>query len=207
LKIFKYFAGNSCAHSLQHFFKYALIFEPLRLCALLATTTFQQFPQVVIPETLLGLRTPCTAPVLNLHFRENENNVFPPELSEIKTLNLSTHSLWTLHCTPCWNSFSDRETIETHFLLSLSDFKHSTRNHSYIVYQQMHNRKSKITISIAFNIHTQKALEHHESKIKASYINFRTSVHGFFCRALCFFSSMLYAQLTIGNVNVSNDTR
>ena len=131
MKILKYSAGNSCAHSLRHFFKYALIFEPLRLCALLETTTFQQFPQVVSSETLLGLRTPCTSPVLNFQFRENENNVIPPELSEIKTLNPSTHSLRTPHCTPCRNSCSDRETIETHFLLSLSYFIHSTINHSY----------------------------------------------------------------------------
>jgi hypothetical protein len=35
-------------------------------------------------KTLLYLHTPCMAPVLNLHFCENENNVNPSELSEIK---------------------------------------------------------------------------------------------------------------------------
>jgi hypothetical protein len=87
LEILKYSGDNSCTHSLRHFFKYALVFEPLRLCALLATTVLQQFHSGCNSETLLGLRTPCTAPVLNLHFYENENNVIPPELSEIKTLN------------------------------------------------------------------------------------------------------------------------
>jgi hypothetical protein len=94
LEILKYSGDNSCVHSLRHFFKYALVFEPLRLCALPATIVFQQFPQVVSSETSLGLCTPCMAPVFNLHFRENENNVIPPELSEMKTLN-------PRQCTPC----------------------------------------------------------------------------------------------------------
>jgi len=119
LKILKYSGDNSYTHSLRHFFKYALVFEPLRLCALPAITVFLQFPQVINYEALFGLRTLCTAPVLNFHFHKNENNVIPPELSEIETLTPSTHSLGmiSLHSLQ-ENSCSDRETIETHSLLS-----------------------------------------------------------------------------------------
>jgi hypothetical protein len=46
--------------------------------------SLNNFTQVTKPKTLLGLHTPCTAPMLNLHFPENENNFNPPELSEIK---------------------------------------------------------------------------------------------------------------------------
>jgi hypothetical protein len=41
------------------------------------TAVSQQVIQVTKPETLLSLRTPCTAPVLNLHFCENENKSYP----------------------------------------------------------------------------------------------------------------------------------
>jgi hypothetical protein len=59
------------------------------------------------------------APVLNLHFCENENNVIPPELSEIETLNVNALLADELHSLQ-ENSCSDRETIETHSFLSLS---------------------------------------------------------------------------------------
>jgi hypothetical protein len=87
---------DSCMHSLRQFFKFFQVFEPLRLCALPATTVFQPFPHAANSETLLSQRTFCTAPMFNLHFCENENNVIPPELSEIDTLNPSTHSLRTI---------------------------------------------------------------------------------------------------------------
>jgi hypothetical protein len=86
-EILKYSGDNSCTHSLQHFFKYALVFEPLRLYALPTIVVLQQFHSGCNFETSLGLHTPCMALVLNLHFYENENNVIPPEISEIKTLN------------------------------------------------------------------------------------------------------------------------
>jgi hypothetical protein len=91
-----------------------------------ATTVLQLSPWLISSKLSTSLRTPCTASVLHLHFCWNENNGIPPELSEINSEPLSTHSLRTFHCTPCRNfSHSGRETIETHSL-SLSDFKHST---------------------------------------------------------------------------------
>ena len=100
-----------------------------------AATISQQIIQVTKLETLLGLHTPCMAPMPSYTSEGMRTKAILSELSET--------NLWTLcRCTPCGkfnctsyrNSCSDRETIETHFSysLSLSDFRHSTRNHSYI---------------------------------------------------------------------------
>jgi hypothetical protein len=67
---------DSCTHSLRKIPQLLQGIEVLRLCALPAAAVSQHFTQVTKPETLLGLRTPCTAPVLNLHFCENENNCY-----------------------------------------------------------------------------------------------------------------------------------
>jgi hypothetical protein len=75
---------DSCIHSLQRILQLLQRIEVLRLRALLAAVVLQQFIRFANSETLLSLRTPCTAPMLNLHFYKNENNVNPPELSEIK---------------------------------------------------------------------------------------------------------------------------
>jgi hypothetical protein len=100
---------DSCTHSLRQFFKYFQVFEPLRLCALPATTVFQQFRSGCNSETSLGLRTPCTAPVLNLHFCENENNVIPPELAETNSDFCQRTPCGQFHCTPCRKTLAQTE--------------------------------------------------------------------------------------------------
>jgi hypothetical protein len=75
---------DSCTHSLRQILQLLQRIEVLRLCALPVVVVLQQFLRFKNSETLLGLRTPCMALVLNLHFYENENNINPPELSDIK---------------------------------------------------------------------------------------------------------------------------
>jgi hypothetical protein len=71
--------------------------------------SFNNFPQVANSETSLGLRTPCTAPVLNLHFCENENNVIPPELAEMNSDFCQRTPCGQFHCTPCRKTLAQTE--------------------------------------------------------------------------------------------------
>jgi hypothetical protein len=143
---------DSCTHSLRQFFKYFQVFEPLRLCALPATTVLQQFRSGCNSETSLGLRTPCTAPVLNLHFCENENNVIPPELAETNSDFCQRTPCGQFHCTPCRKTLAQTEKQLKLILyspsLQISDINMKSYIHGI---KKMYNRKSKTIMSITFN--------------------------------------------------------
>jgi hypothetical protein len=96
-------------HSLWQFFKYFQVFEPLRLCALPATAVLQQFRSGCNSKTSLGLCTPCTAPMLNFHFCENENNFIPPELAEMNSEFCQCTPCEQIHCTPCRKTLAQTE--------------------------------------------------------------------------------------------------
>jgi hypothetical protein len=117
---------DSCMHSLWQFFKYFQVFEPLRLCTLPVTTVFQQFHSGCNSKTSLSLRTPCMAPVLNLHFCENENNVIPPELAEMNSHFCQRTPCGQFRCTPCRKTLAQTEKqLKVISLLSLSsDSRH-----------------------------------------------------------------------------------
>jgi hypothetical protein len=94
--------------------RYFQISENLDSAHTPAVAIFRYFAQVRNPETSLGLRTPCTAPVpkCTLGEREQELNYMSPS---------STHSLRTTSTAPLAGiSCSDRETIETHSSYSSS---------------------------------------------------------------------------------------
>jgi hypothetical protein len=103
----------------------------LWLCATPCDSSLQPSPWLTNFELPTSLRTPCTASMPDLHFHGKWEQWYPSWDFHRWTLNPSTHSLRTFHCTPCRNSCSDRETIETHSL-TLSDFKYLTWNHTYI---------------------------------------------------------------------------
>jgi hypothetical protein len=70
----------------------------------------------------------------------------------------------------------------------------------------MYNRKSKTTMSITFNMYTQKALEHHESESKLHILILELLYMGSSTKLSA--SSLLYALCSIDNVaNVTNDRR
>jgi hypothetical protein len=69
----------------------------------------------------------------------------------------------------------------------------------------MYNKKSKTTMSITFNMYTQKALEHHESKSKLHVLISELLYMG--SSTQLYASSLLYALFSIYKVsNVTNDT-
>jgi hypothetical protein len=68
---------DSRTHSLRRILQLIQRIEVLRLCALPAVVFLRQFLRFKNSETLVHLRTPCTTPVLNLHFCENESNCYP----------------------------------------------------------------------------------------------------------------------------------
>jgi hypothetical protein len=107
--------------------------ELLRLCGQPAVAVSQYLAQVRNFETLLGLRTLCTAHVLDCTSKWIRTKTTLSELSETK--------LWTpcqrtpcgqFHCTPCRNSSIDRETIETHSPYSFSLGFHTFNKKSFI---------------------------------------------------------------------------
>jgi hypothetical protein len=76
---------DSRTHSLWRILQLLQRIEVLRLCALPAAVVLQQFLRFTNSKTLLSLRTPCMAPVPNLHSCENEKRVISPELAEMNS--------------------------------------------------------------------------------------------------------------------------
>jgi hypothetical protein len=100
---------DSCTHSLRKFlntFKY-LKFQTLRTH--FAAAVLHSFPQVANSETSLGLRTPCTARVLDLHFCKIENSVISPEHVETNSDFCQCTPCGRFHCTPCRNTLAQTE--------------------------------------------------------------------------------------------------
>jgi hypothetical protein len=89
--------------------QYFQVFEFFDSVHSLRQQSFNNFPQVANSETSLGLRTPCTAPVLNLHFCENENNVISPELAEMNSDFCQRTPCGQFHCTPCRKTLAQTE--------------------------------------------------------------------------------------------------
>jgi hypothetical protein len=81
----------------------------LRLCALSGTTVFQQFRLGCNSDSSLGLHTPCTTPVLNFHFWENENKVTSPNLVETNSESCQCTPCGQFHCTPCRKTLAQTE--------------------------------------------------------------------------------------------------
>jgi hypothetical protein len=73
---------DSCTHSLRKILQLLQRIEVLRLCALPAAVVSQQFLRFANSETLLGLRTPCTAPVPSCTSEGMRTKAILSELSE-----------------------------------------------------------------------------------------------------------------------------
>jgi hypothetical protein len=124
---------NSCSHSLRKTFKHFQVLNPLQLCALPAAAVSQHFTQVTKPELYSACALLTRLLSSTFTFVKMGTIVISPELSEVNSDFCQCTPCGQFNCTPCRKfTHSDRETIETHFLPFFSDFKHSTRNHSYI---------------------------------------------------------------------------
>jgi hypothetical protein len=123
---------DSCMHSLRKLFEYFQVLNSLTLCTL-CDNSLSTVRSGHNSEAFLGLCTPCMAPVLNLHFYEDENNVISSELSEMKLWTLVNACLVDkLHCTPCRKTLAQTEKqlklIPYSPSLQISDIKYEIKH-------------------------------------------------------------------------------